>query len=127
MVDRGHIKMDLENVRASQEWRTLTNVKQLHSFFGLANYYRRFIEGYSRKAVPLTELLKKGVTWEWTDKCQEAFDELKIAMMKGSILTLPNISKPFEVQTDALDFTLGWVLLQKGHPLEFESHKLSET
>ena len=45
----------------------------------------------------MIELLKKGVTWEWTDKCQKAFDELKTAMMKGHVLTLPDISKPFKV------------------------------
>ena len=97
VVDRGHIKMDLEKVRAIQEWRTPANVKELRSFLGLANYYRRFIEGYSRKAAPLTELLKKGVTWEWTDQCQKAFNELKTSMMKGLVLALPDISKPFEV------------------------------
>ena len=88
-----------------------TNVKELLSFLGLANYYRWFVEGYSRKATPLTELLKKGVTWEWTDECQKAFDELKTTMMKGPVLALLDISKPFEVQTDASNFALGGVLL----------------
>ena len=74
-------------------------MKELRLFLGLANYYRRFVEGYSRKATPLTGLLKKGVTWEWTDKCQKAFDELKTTIMKGLVLALLDISKPFEVQT----------------------------
>ena len=106
MVDRGHIEMDLEKVRAIQEWRTPTNVKELRSFLKLANYYKQFVECYSRKATPLTELLKKGVTWEWTNKYQEAFDELKTSMMKGLVLALPDIGKPFKVQIDALDFAL---------------------
>ena len=64
VVDRGHIKMDLEKVRAIQEWRTPANMKELRSFLRLANYYKRYVEGYSRKATPLTELLKKSVTYE---------------------------------------------------------------
>ena len=62
VVNHGHIKMDLEKVRAIQEWRTPANVKELCSFLGLANYYRQFVKGYSRKVAPLIELLKKGVT-----------------------------------------------------------------
>ena len=126
VVDRGHIKMDLEKVKAIQEWKTPVNVKELHSFCGLANYYKWFGEGYSRKAAPLIKFLNKGVTWKWTNKCQEAFDELKRAMMKGHVLALPDISKRFEVQTNVSDFSLGRVLLQEGHPIEFESCKLSE-
>ena len=101
-------------------------MKELCSFLALANYYKRFVESYSRKAAPLTKLLKNGVTWESTDEYQKAFNELKTTMMKGPVFTLLDISKPFEVQTDASDFTLGGVLLQKGHPVAFESHKLSE-
>ena len=63
-MDYGHIKMDLEKVKVIQEWRTLTNVKELCSFLGLPNYYRRFVESYSRKAVSLIELLKKSVTYK---------------------------------------------------------------
>ena len=72
-------------------------MKELCSFLRLPNHYRQFVESYSRKAVSLIELLKKSVTWEWTDKCQEVFDELKIAMMEGSVIALLDISKPFEV------------------------------
>ena len=60
------------------------------------------------------------------DKCQEAFDELKTTMMKGPVLTLLDISKSFEVQTDKSDFTLWGVLFQEGNPVAFESHKLFE-
>ena len=64
MVDHGDIKMNLEKVRAIQEWKSLTNVKELHSFLRLVNYYRQFVEGCLRKATPLIEFLRKGVTWE---------------------------------------------------------------
>ena len=111
VVERGRIRMDLEKVRAIQEWKVPTNVKELRSFLGLANYYRRFVDGYSRRATPLTELLKKGMIWAWTHKCAEAFRSLKEAMMKDPVLALPDVSKPFKVHTDASDYALGGVLV----------------
>ncbi|KAL5582147.1 hypothetical protein UlMin_014589 [Ulmus minor] len=125
IIERGQIRMDMKKVRAIQEWKTPANVKELRLFLGLANYYRRFVEEYSKMAAPLTELLKKGVTWEWAIVCEAAFQELKNAMMQDPVLALPDISKPFEVQTDASDFALGGVLLQEGHPVAYESRKLS--
>ena len=101
-------------------------MKELCSFLGLANYYRRFVEGYSRNATPLTKLLKNGVTWEWTDECQKVFNELKTAMMKGSVLALPDISKPFKVQMDASDFALEGGPFARGSPRSIMSHKLFE-
>ncbi|KAL5565232.1 hypothetical protein UlMin_028396 [Ulmus minor] len=65
IIEHGQIRMDMKKVRAIQEWKTPANVKELRSFLGLANYYRRFVEEYSKTAAPLTELLKKGVTWDW--------------------------------------------------------------
>ena len=91
----------------------------------LANYYRLFVKEYSKMDAPLIELLKKGVTWDWGIVCEAAFQELKNAMMRDPVLALPDISKPFEVQTDASDFALGGVLLQEGHPIAYESCKLS--
>ena len=126
IIECGRIRMDLEKVRAIQEWKTPTNVKELRSFLGLANYYRRFVSGYSKKATPLTELLKKGVVWAWNEKCAEAFQSLKEAMMEDPVLALPDVQKPFEVQTDASDYALGGVLVQEGHPVAYESRKLSE-
>ena len=111
VVERGHIRMDLGKVRAIQEWKAPSGVRELRSFLGLANYYRRFVEGYSRRATPLTDMLKKGVTWDWSDRCQGAFKDLKDAMMKDLVLALPDLTKPFEVQTDASDFALDRVLV----------------
>ena len=95
-MDHGHIKIDLEKVRAIQEWRTLANVKELCLFLRLTNYYRTFVEGYSRKVAPLTELLKKGVTWEWIDEYQKTFNELKTAMINGPILALLTSVSPLK-------------------------------
>ena len=75
---------------------------ELRSFLGLANYYRRFISGYSAIAAPLTELLKKNRPWLWSEECEEAFEGLKAAVTKEP------------------------VLMQKKHPIAFESRKLNE-
>ena len=126
IIERGRIRMGMGKVKVIKEWQIPKNVKELRSFLGLANYYRRFISGYSKKTTPLTELLKKGVVWNWNKDCEDAFENLKRAVMENPVLTLPDVTKPFEVQTDASDFALGGVLLQEGHPVAFESHKLSE-
>ncbi|KAJ7982631.1 Retrotransposon protein, putative, Ty3-gypsy subclass [Quillaja saponaria] len=126
IIEEGRVRMDLDKVKAIQEWKTPTSVTELRSFLGLANYYRRFVEGYSRKAAPLTELLKKGTVWHWGEPCQTAFEDMKLAMINDPVLALPDISKPFEVQTDASDYALGGVLLQESHPVAYESHKLSQ-
>lgn len=69
VIEYGRISMDSDKVKVIQEWRVPTFVTELRSYLGLANYYRRFIEGFSRRAAPLTELLKKNVTWHWSDEC----------------------------------------------------------
>ncbi|RVW98465.1 Transposon Tf2-8 polyprotein [Vitis vinifera] len=98
---------------------------RLRSFLGLANYYRRFIKGYSKTVSPLTDLLKKDNQWDWSRQCQMAFESLKEAMSTEPVLRLPDLDLPFEVQTDASDRALGGVLVQEGHPVAFESRKLN--
>ncbi|KAH9670137.1 Endonuclease [Citrus sinensis] len=123
----GKLMMEDTKVKAILEWKPPANVPKLRSFLGLVNYYRRFIKGYSAKAAPLTELLKKNRTWHWSKECQRAFGELKKAIFEQPILALPDHTKPFEVQTDASDFAIGGVLMQECHPIAFESRKLNDT
>ncbi|KAK3027776.1 hypothetical protein RJ639_041136 [Escallonia herrerae] len=73
------------------------------------------------------DLLKKGKTWEWSKRCQNAFEGLKEAVMEEPVLALPDHAKVFEVQTDASDFAIGGVLMQERHPIAFESRKLNDT
>ncbi|KAL9265740.1 Retrovirus-related Pol polyprotein from transposon 17.6-like protein, partial [Drosera capensis] len=127
VVGKGQIMMDKSKVRAIQEWEPPKKVPELRSFLGLMNYYRRFIQGYSSLAAPLTDLLKKNKTWDWDTRCQQAFDALKVAVMKEPVLALPDHTKGYEVQTDASDFVIGGVLMQGGHPLAYESRKLNDT
>ncbi|KAL0366986.1 UNVERIFIED_CONTAM: Retrovirus-related Pol polyprotein from transposon.6 [Sesamum radiatum] len=66
---------DPSKVKAIMEWRVPKNVTEVRSFLGLAGYYRRFVEGFSIIAGPLTKLLRKGVAFQWTEQCQQSFDE----------------------------------------------------
>lgn len=118
--------MDESKVRAIQKWEPPRKVFELRSFLELANYYRKFIKGYSTIAAPLTYMLKKNQTWSWDERCQTTFEELKEAVIQEPVLVLPDHTKPYEVHTDASDFALGGVLMQKGHPIAYESRKLND-
>ncbi|KAK3028842.1 hypothetical protein RJ639_037686 [Escallonia herrerae] len=95
-----HDYMDKEKVKAIKEWEAPTKISELRSFLGLANYYQRFIKGYSAKAAPLMDLLKKEKMWEWSKRCQSAFEGLKEAVTEEPVLALPDHTKVFELQTD---------------------------
>jgi hypothetical protein len=125
LIGEGQVKMDPQKIQAIVEWSAPKSVPELRSFLGLANYYRRFIEGYSKKTTPLSDLLKKNRRWEWMVDCQQAFEKLKTAVASAPVLGLPDFEKPFEVHTDASDRAIGGVLVQEGHPVAFESRKLN--
>jgi len=84
----------------------------VQSFMGFANFYRRFITGFSKIAKPLTDLTKKGMKWNWTNAYQAAFDELKRAFTTGPILTDFDETHPTKLETDASDSAQGAVLSQ---------------
>ncbi|KAL0331235.1 UNVERIFIED_CONTAM: Retrovirus-related Pol polyprotein from transposon [Sesamum angustifolium] len=96
------------------------------SFLGHIVERDTFCERLLEIARPLTDLLKKTETWDWTPQCQVAFDNLKRAIVTDPVLALPDMSKPFTGETDASDFALGGVLMQDGHPVAFESRKLKD-
>ena len=125
-IKDGKLMMDESKIKAIQEWDPPTKVPQLRSFLGLVNYYRRFIKGYSTRAAPLTDLLKKSKAWTWDEKCQQAFEDLKKAITEDPVLALPNHTKVFEVHTDAFDFAIGGVLIQERRTIAFESRKLND-
>ncbi|KAA0060640.1 uncharacterized protein E6C27_scaffold22G005260 [Cucumis melo var. makuwa] len=125
VIECGRIGMEEGKIAAIRDWAMPKSVSELRSFLGLANYYRRFVEGFSKRVSPLTELLKKDVHWNWDLECQAAFDGLKQALMEGPLLGIADVTKPFEVEIDASDYALGGVLLQNGHPIAYESRKLN--
>ncbi|WVZ49193.1 hypothetical protein U9M48_000570 [Paspalum notatum var. saurae] len=77
VISNGGIAVDQSKVSEVQNWKIPEDVKGIRSFLGLAGYYRRFIEGFSRIAKPMTALLEKNIKFQWTSACQKAFEELK--------------------------------------------------
>ncbi|KAH9329514.1 hypothetical protein KI387_001622 [Taxus chinensis] len=126
IVGKGLIKPDPQKLKAIEDWEPPSNVHEVRQFMGLATYYRRFVQGFSKLATPLTDLLKKGRKWRWMEKQQQAFELLKQKLTSQPVLALPNYGKPFEVQTDASDYAIGGVLMQEGHPVAYESRKLND-
>jgi len=80
IVSAEGLQTDPEKTRLIDDWPVPTSLKQLRAFLGLAGYYRRFVKGFSKKAAPLNDLLKKGHHYQWTPFCQSAFQELKDAL-----------------------------------------------
>jgi hypothetical protein len=93
---------------------TPTTVHQVRSFLGLAGYYHRFIPDFSKLVKPITSLLKNDTKFNWSSKCNEAFEQLKVLLTTTPLLAQPDIEKPFDVYCDASGSGLGCVLMQEG-------------
>jgi hypothetical protein len=118
------VSVDPEKVEEVMDWKPPTTVRQIHSFLGLARYYRRFILDFSRIAKPMTELLKKGVKYEWSQKCEDAFHTLRQHLTTAPVLAQPDNTKPFEVYCDASGTGLGCVLMQDNRVIAYASQAL---
>jgi hypothetical protein len=90
----------------------------------MTGYYRRFIEGFSKIARPMTALLAKKVEFKWTPACQESFEMLKQKLTTSPVLVLPDVHKPFLVYYDALYTRLGCVLMQERKVVAYSSRQL---
>jgi hypothetical protein len=118
------VAVDSSKVEAVMEWKSPKSVSEIRSFLGLAGYYRRFIENFSKIAKPMTQLLKKEKKYEWTEACEEGFQELKRRLVSAPILVLPDIHKDFQVYCDASRQGLGCVLMQEGKVVAYASRQL---
>ena len=116
--------MDPQKIEAIVNWQPPTNVTKIRSFLGLAGYYRKFIEGFSKIATPLTRLIRKEEKFIWSDKCQHSFDELKHRLTSSPVLTLPSGSEGFVVYCDASRQGLGCVLMQHERVIAYASRQL---
>lgn len=113
LISEDGVAVDPSKVEAVTSYPQPTDVKELRGFLGLANYYRRFVQGFASIAKPLYQLTSKNAKgFDWTPQCQQAFDQLKQLLVSPPILAYPRFEIPFVVHTDASDHAIGGVLSQ---------------
>lgn len=112
VVSSNGFSMSNDKVASIQSWKQPTNPKELMSFLGFANYYRKFIPNFSKLGVPLFGLLKKNTPFIWDTPQQSAFETLKAQFISGPVLKHVESHLPFLVETDASDYAIGAVLSQ---------------
>jgi hypothetical protein len=100
-ISKNSISVCPSKVQEVMDWKPPKSVHQIRSFLGLAGYYCGFIPNFSRIAKPMTELLKKGVKFVWSEACEKAFHTLRKHLTSAPVLVQPDNSKPFEVFCDA--------------------------
>lgn len=118
------VSTDPSKIETICNWPRPMNLKELRGILGMSGYYRKFIEHYAILSQPLTQLLKKGALFVWTEAQETAFQVLKQALSTAPVLALPDFNTPFVVETDACDVGIGAVLSQKGHPIAYVSRAL---
>jgi hypothetical protein len=118
--------VDPEKIKSIEGWLTPRNVTEVRYFMGLAVYYKRFIEGFSKIAHPITSLQKKGVRFEWTFDCKRSFQHLKSLLTSALILRIVDPNEDFVVCIDACKEGLDGVLSQNENVVCYESRKLKE-
>jgi hypothetical protein len=124
VLSAGGVSVDPSKITSIMERKAPTNPTKVRAFLGLAGYYRKFVEGFSSIAHPLTQLLKKDKKFEWTKKCEQSFQELKKRLMSAPILTMPDITKSFDIYCNASKLGLGSVLMKDGKVIAYLSRQL---
>nr|GEV52032.1 putative reverse transcriptase domain-containing protein [Tanacetum cinerariifolium] len=114
IVSADGITMDPAKVEAITKWLRPTTVTEVRSFLGLAGYYRRFVEGFSLLALPLTKLMRKGEKFVWNEEREKSFEELKRRLVSSPILTLPSGTGGYQMYSDTSNKGLGCILMQHG-------------
>ena len=112
VISADGLAVEADKVKAIQDWPTPSGVDDVRSFLGLAGFYRRFIEHFSLKALPLTNLTQKSSRFRWGDDEQKAFDSIKYAASHAPVLLTPDPSLPYTISTDASGYAVGAVLQQ---------------
>jgi hypothetical protein len=120
------IFVDLEKVKAIMEWPVPKNAHEVRSFMGLAGYYRRFVERFSKIEKPINTFQRKGIRYECIEECDSAFTDLKGLLTSAPILRVPDMEKDFTVCTNALKQELGAVIMQDGGVIAYASRKLKK-
>jgi hypothetical protein len=114
LLDRDTIQPNPSKVAGLKEWlRTLKSVSDVRKTLGLLNYHRAFVPGFSHIVKPLTLLLKKDWPFLWDEKCTDALNKVIDILTSEPVLTHPDPDKPFELEVDASNYTIGAILFQR--------------
>jgi RNase H-like domain found in reverse transcriptase len=129
IVENGQVRMDPVKTNAITDWPTPTTKKELQSFLGFMNFYRRFIKDFAKVAAPLNKLTGK-IDWIWEEDQQWVFNTLKKIVTSDPILVLPNETGKFIIECDASDYATGAILSQQQEdgtyrPVAFLSHAMT--
>ncbi|KAL0539906.1 hypothetical protein IC582_024127 [Cucumis melo] len=124
VVSKAGVSVDPAKIEAVTGWTRPSTVSEVRSFLGLAGYYRRFVENFSRIATPLTQLTRKGAPFVWSKACEDSFQNLKQKLVTAPVLTVPDGSGSFVIYSDASKKGLGFVLMQQGKVVAYASRQL---
>jgi hypothetical protein len=124
VISKEGIAVNPSKVESVLEWEAPKNVKQIRGFLGMVGYYRRFIEGFSKIAGPLTRLLLKNTPFVWSEECEASFQTLKDKLTTAPVLAVPEARKDYTVYCDASKNGLGCVLMQDRKVIAYGSRQL---
>ena len=124
VIKEGKVSTNPVKLKGFTDWPIPKSVKDIRSFLGFGNFYQKFIPKFSTLATPLNNLLKKDTVFEWTEKTQQAFEELKQQLTSALVLMMSDQTKTFQVECDASKYASGAVLTQLDnngdwHPVAF--------
>jgi len=131
IIGEDRVRMEKEKVQRVVEWPVPKSVKDVQKFLGLTNYYRWFVKDFAKIAKPLHEITRKEMKWNWGERQQKAFEELKERFTTELVLVTPDLDKEMRVEADMSDFAMGGILSMKcederWRPVAYISKSLNE-
>ncbi|KAL8154567.1 hypothetical protein AgCh_000077 [Apium graveolens] len=126
VINKEGVLVDPSKIEAVSNWERPTTPTEVRSFIGLAGYYRRFVQDFAKIAAPLTRLTRKTEKFEWKEKCENSFQELKKRLITAPVLALPDRKGDFVIYSDASHKGLGCVLMQHDKVIAYASRQLKE-
>ena len=123
IIDQHGVHVDPAKIQVIRDWPAPTTLTELRSFLGVANFYRRFVLGFSHIAWALSQINRGGgkEKFVWGRSQQQAFDDLKQCLCSALVLSLLDLQHPFEIETDALEYVVDFVLTQDDHPVAYHN------
>ena len=113
IIGPDRIRIEKKKVQEIVDWLVLKSVKDVQKFLSLANYYRWFVKDFAKIAKPLYKMTRKDIKWNWREKQQKVFEELKERFTTELVLVTPDLDREIRVEVDMSDFAMGGVLSMK--------------